>query len=722
MTFISKTIPYLVLIIGAFFAFPPVSAAQIDTAACLKSQQEPIEQIKICNLLLENIANKKVPSNATQSEAFNTTTPNSREVNSQLADIHLKLMDLYTRQGNFTQASEIEKYIDVAFLDFLHAEQKLKFLRRKGILLYRQGSLPKALHVFQQAVNLARNNGNEILLAKALSDLGTAHLAMTQYPLALQAYRDSLELKEKFASPKSIAVTLNNLGSVFRKLDAWDQAEHYYTRAIAIYHQISDKNSEAHTRENLGLIKINQKEIDKAIQLYQESLAHFKQVNNQHASLRLMILLGNAALIKKDLVSAEKYLTEAELIELKLGTSDQSTALKLNLGKLLSQKGSFQQAEAMLLTGLTFAQNQNDKSNELKILQALVDSSTQYEQWEKALGYQRKFTLSKLSSFQENFDSLLARTRAEFEYDQQQKEIKLLNKENQINQLELTNQKSRTALLSLSLAILIIVTGLFIFWQRHKRQKLKDELEKEIAWHRNQFVKLGVSHNSLTTAFGQLKQAILIINNKQKVVFTNDAAAELFKVPLEKFNEITLSSLITDENEEFWKEWNSETELNHRIFREVKFSLNNAPYEFEMCVTSVNREEPVTILIISDSVSDSEMIPITALIPAAGFHQQLVDLMLSSVEAWEISTRSTRIELAEKSGIWRVSIDDGRLRTRSMDRYMSLKLLPKKPRWREVLRTAHFVLAECELESGTKQSLTKKLNLVSQHIRAEALI
>ena len=100
----------------------------------------------------------------------------------------------------------------------------------------------------------------------------------------------------------------------------------------------------------------------------------------------------------------------------------------------------------------------------------------------------------------------------------------------------------------------------------------------------------------------------------------------------------------------------------------------------------------------------------------------LVDLMLNSLQIWEATTKTSRIELAEKSGIWRVSIDDGRLRTRSLDRYLTIKTLPKKPRWREVLRTAHFILAECDPPENDKTMLEQKLDRITQHIRAEALL
>ncbi|MBO7942319.1 hypothetical protein JTP77_041430, partial [Streptomyces sp. S9] len=46
----------------------------------------------------------------------------------------------------------------------------------------------------------------------------------------------------------------------------------------------------------------------------------------------------------------------------------------------------------------------------------------------------------------------------------------------------------------------------------------------------------------------------------------------------------------------------------------------------------------------------------------SSFRRALVELMLAVVEAWERSTGQGRLELAEKSRIWRVTVDDGRLR------------------------------------------------------------
>lgn len=103
------------------------------------------------------------------------------------------------------------------------------------------------------------------------------------------------------------------------------------------------------------------------------------------------------------------------------------------------------------------------------------------------------------------------------------------------------------------------------------------------------------------------------------------------------------------------------------------------------------------------------------------FRRALVELMVASVQAWERSTRTSTVEFAQKSGIWRVHIDDGRLRMRSMERYLSLAKLPRQPRWREVLRSAYFVLAECPLEAAERTRVEALVTAVREQVKDRAV-
>ena len=70
----------------------------------------------------------------------------------------------------------------------------------------------------------------------------------------------------------------------------------------------------------------------------------------------------------------------------------------------------------------------------------------------------------------------------------------------------------------------------------------------------------------------------------------------------------------------------------------------------------------------------------------------LVRLMTLTLQHWEEATGNSKLELAEQSGIWKVHLDKGYFRVRTLDRYLSVPSLPRYPRWKDVTRTVRFVL------------------------------
>jgi PAS domain S-box-containing protein len=103
------------------------------------------------------------------------------------------------------------------------------------------------------------------------------------------------------------------------------------------------------------------------------------------------------------------------------------------------------------------------------------------------------------------------------------------------------------------------------------------------------------------------------------------------------------------------------------------------------------------------------------------YRRELVELMLAAIEAWERTTTTSRLELAERSRIWRVNVDDGRLRARVMERYLALSKLPQNPRWRDVLRTAYFVLSNAGLAAAERDALQARIDGILAYRRRSAL-
>jgi len=61
------------------------------------------------------------------------------------------------------------------------------------------------------------------------------------------------------------------------------------------------------------------------------------------------------------------------------------------------------------------------------------------------------------------------------------------------------------------------------------------------------------------------------------------------------------------------------------------------------------------------------------------------------------------------------------MRTRTFDRYLRIEQLPKIPRWREVVRTAYFVLSNPAIEPDTRSSLEAELEKTKEILKKAAI-
>lgn len=118
----------------------------------------------------------------------------------------------------------------------------------------------------------------------------------------------------------------------------------------------------------------------------------------------------------------------------------------------------------------------------------------------------------------------------------------------------------------------------------------------------------------------------------------------------------------------------------------------------------------------------SNPLPSTAEVNPQHLREDLVELMHLSLQIWEASTQTGKLELAQQSKIWSVGIDDGRLRARAMERYFGLNTLPQNPRWRSVVRTSNYVLQRCPDPSLYREELESKLKHFQDSMKRKAII
>lgn len=120
----------------------------------------------------------------------------------------------------------------------------------------------------------------------------------------------------------------------------------------------------------------------------------------------------------------------------------------------------------------------------------------------------------------------------------------------------------------------------------------------------------------------------------------------------------------------------------------------------------------------ADAVADATVIdPASDLDGDETFRRSIVEVMSAALDYWQKARRKGKIELAEESGLWRVYMDRSSLQTRTLDKYLLVETLPRNPRWRDVVRTAEYVLRHCPEPMGERESLTAALTELKQQLR-----
>ncbi|MCP4721740.1 MAG: response regulator [Desulfobacteraceae bacterium] len=85
-------------------------------------------------------------------------------------------------------------------------------------------------------------------------------------------------------------------------------------------------------------------------------------------------------------------------------------------------------------------------------------------------------------------------------------------------------------------------------------------------------------------------------------------------------------------------------------------------------------------------------------------------VMNLSIDYWVEATHTEKFALARQSGLWKVYTNqDGWERTQTLDKYLDIATLPKRPRWKLVLATADFVLIFCNNPSPRRDHLETAL-------------
>ncbi|MCR4266121.1 response regulator [Nitratireductor sp. ZSWI3] len=265
-----------------------------------------------------------------------------------------------------------------------------------------------------------------------------------------------------------------------------------------------------------------------------------------------------------------------------------------------------------------------------------------------------------------------------------------------------------------------------------ENQALRDEVDRRIQVEDA----LRLSQRRMARLLDALEAGLVCVNDKTVVTYANRAAEAIFGRPLDRATPLAAllpADIVALLDGQCRTDGESSATL-HLAGRD--FSINAFELEPEAgsgmaLVLSDAAQEAESLLVSVRGAIDSALPvmaaeacvePIRTAPSDETYRALIVQVMTGSLALWRRVSGKDRIEFAEESGIWRVSLDKTSLQTRTLDKYLLIETLPLNPRWRDVIRSAEFALARgaAAEDAETDQAaarLTADLARLRDHLR-----
>lgn len=281
----------------------------------------------------------------------------------------------------------------------------------------------------KKALAIAEALQDEVLISNSYNDIGRSYNYDKQYTAAIPWFRKVAALDEKMLAKgenqKSVINShgYNNLGLCYRELGIYDSAIFYSRKALAVAESKNDYHHIAYALSDLGTTYSLKKEYDTAIFYLQKATKIWEERKNGFDLAYTYLFLGDSYSGKKEKQSALNYYRKA---------------MALNT-------------------------HNNNLKQRFEIYHQLGEMFYHFKDFDSAYIYNKKHTELRDSVQRSQSELSTAATIASYELDKKEKNIEILQQENERNRLILA--------VVIAVVLLLVVLGLWLLNRGRFRRK-----------------------------------------------------------------------------------------------------------------------------------------------------------------------------------------------------------------------------------------------------------
>ena len=437
----------------------------------------------------------------------------------------------------------------------------------KGDINRHRGEYDQSLSWLRKALSVAEEAKDSLSIVRVSNNLGLLYYNTGKFDKALEKLSYSLFLGEPWLSLPQKSVVLSNLGLIHEALEQYQEALQYYEKSLALLQQVKQKDS---IRKHLGLVYNNLGSLHTKLQKKDQALSYFRRARKLYEKEGnengMAEALNGIAMIysSENPEVAIEYLRLAKKLFEKNHNLEGLYKFNKNAGAAYQALQDYEHAFAHYYLAL---ENSDSLGNDFYKSQILLNIAQLYEiqkVFEKASQFYKQYVQLRRDIYNENLVENVASTKAAYELDLKEYQIKNLQEEAARNADELRYRNYTLWLLILLSFLTISFGAIFVLKYRRsvKVNQLLQHRNREVEAQKDEIVK---QHNLILQKGRELERAWEVNEQvKQELLCSKERLEEKVKERTKELEETYRKLSFHIYNTPLVVlEWNRQRELVH---------------------------------------------------------------------------------------------------------------------------------------------------------------
>lgn len=327
----------------------------------------------------------------------------------------------------------------------------------------------KAIYLYIENLKTAKKKNDSINICSHLYTLGDLYFESGIYDTALIYFQQSYIKAKEINVKRIITKSLNNLTEIYFRWNQFDKALEYQNNLLDFYIEQKDKTGIIITQNKIANIYSSLGDLKKANEFYIESLKLCEGNENTSLMAKTLENIGTNFQEAGQYEKALGYFQKSLITNEKSGNMNSVALLFFKIANVYAKEKKYDPAIENLNKSLHISRNKNLKSLESNIYLSYSEIYNNKGNNKTALGYYKLYNETKDFLKDKESNKEIAELYVKYETEKKEKEIEILKRDNEISQLEISQQRKIVQFFIIISGLVLILV--FLVFNRYRRNK-----------------------------------------------------------------------------------------------------------------------------------------------------------------------------------------------------------------------------------------------------------